>query len=565
MRLFGIFIGIDHYEDDRIPTLRYAVNDAKTLYGIFSSSLECEAQIFTEQDATTKSIKQAITAISRKVSEEDAVILYFSGHGAMEEIPSVSGEKVVSTYLVPYDADRDDLETTALSMEIDVARFFDRLQANSVVFFIDSCYSGQAGGRTFPVRGIAYKKILSGFPQLEKISGKGRIIVTSADSTELAIEHESLQHGVFTYYLIDALKGTSDSVKKGYTTFPELFGHLQKHVPGKAKELSGREQNPLYKGEIKKEIRFPLMRGIGYKTLLDFPQAFCPLTVVVGDRREESEHPKSAGDLFAYSASPSDLSWILQLGLPHDTEIVSDKVFVVSDEDYLKERFGNKNLLIIGSPSSNLLSRIVNSTALFRFHVDQDTQKFANETAATIRSIKDRPLELRRFALDPVNQERLRFYMNQFRKGGLLDPTNLRGLRGFVIPPDRDYGVVTLCRNPYAPTDSIEFVSILAAGVHLPGTMQATKFLSDPKFYFRERPFGGVLSVSLLVNQWADRLNKVDPEWSTEPYNTPEGLIEKFSRIKKETSRTAEMTEDVIDGCIDFIRHLEIGSTLRCK
>lgn len=559
MKIYCLFIGINRYEDDRIPTLRYAVNDAKTLYGIFSSSLECETKMLLDHEATARKIKQAVTRISQKVMEDDSIILFFSGHGAMEEIPNTYGDSDLATYLVPFDADRDDLEATALSMDIDVARFFRKLRAGNVFFFVDSCYSGQAGGRTFPVKGVAFKDIQPGYPQLEKIIGNGRIIITAADLTELAIEHETLQHGIFTYFLIDALRGIGDSLNKGYITFVELFKHLQKYVPEKAKELSGREQHPLYKGEVREEIRFPLMRGIGYKTLLDFPQAFCPLTVVVGDRREETEHPKSAGDLFAYSASPSDLSSILHLGLPSDTDIVSDKVFVTADEDYLKERFGQKNLLIIGSPASNLLSRIVNTTALFRFHVDQDTQNFANETATTIRTIKDKPLELGRFALDPVNQEKLRFYMNQFRKGGFLDPTNLRGLRGFVIPPDKDYGVVTLCRNPFSPVDTSEYVCILAAGVHLPGTMQAIRFLTNPDYHFRERPLGGVLSVSLLVHQWAERLIKVEHEWSTEPYNTPEGLIEKFSTIRKVGSRPPEMTDAVIDNCITFIKQLEFS------
>jgi len=559
MTIFGLFIGIDSYSDRRIPDLKYATNDARTLHRIFASSLECSSQLLVGKDATARAVRMMISNISREAREEDSVVLFYSGHGATERIVTVSREQEINSYLVTFDAEVDDLESTAISMEIDVPRFFRKLRARNIIFFVDTCYSGQAGGKTFPIKGSRLRDIKPGFPQLDKIIGKGRVIVTASDATEVAFEDDVLQHGVFTYMLVDGLRGgIKRPGNRDHTTFSELFNHLQKEVPRKSKELLGRAQHPIYKGEIKEEIRFPLLRGMGYRSLLEFPHAFHPITVVVGDRREGPENIKSAGDIFAYSASPSDLSWILKLGLPRDTDIVSDKVFVVSDEEYLRERFGSQNLLVVGSPASNLLARQVNQTAIFPFQVDEDTQRNAAEMSDTIQKVKDHPLDLRRFAIDERNQEQLRFYMNQFRKGGFLDPTNLRGLRGFVIPPDKDYGVITLSKNVFAQEENNEFLVILAGGVHLPGTMQATRYLISPDHSFKERPLGGVFSVSLIDQRWAERLTNTETEWSTEAYNTPDGLIESFLAMKEVPNRPPEMSDSFLESRVSFIRNLEV-------
>src|SRR5262249_51407130 len=160
--------------------------------------------------------------------------------------------------------------------------------------FIDACYSGSAGGRTFAT--IPAHRALNAFPRLEEITGKGRLIVAAAGKGELANESETLQHGIFTHSLIEALRGRDRSLTQGYTTFDELFSYVERTVPAKARDLLSCEQHPLYKGEVQEQIQFPLLQGFGCRTLLDFPHAFTPLVVVVGDRREPEV--KSAGDLF---------------------------------------------------------------------------------------------------------------------------------------------------------------------------------------------------------------------------------------------------------------------------
>ena len=52
----------------------------------------------------------------------------------------------LAKYLIPMDADPDDLFSTALAMD-DIHTIFARIESERVVVFLDTCYSGAAGGR----------------------------------------------------------------------------------------------------------------------------------------------------------------------------------------------------------------------------------------------------------------------------------------------------------------------------------------------------------------------------------------------------------------------------------
>ena len=104
--------------------------------------------------------------------------------------------------------------------------------------------------------------------------------------------------------------------------------------------------------------------GVG-RTFRDFPEAFYPLEVVTGDKREERGFLIDIADFGAYSASPADTRWIFNLGLAEDVVKHIDKNFLLLDEDRLVERFAKKNLLVIGSPASNHLARMVNDDIVF--------------------------------------------------------------------------------------------------------------------------------------------------------------------------------------------------------
>ena len=75
-----------------------------------------------------------------------------------------------------------------------------------MVAFLDACYSGAAGGRTFASLKTRATTVDDLF--LERLTrSKGRAIITASRPTEVSIELPELGHGIFTYYLVQGLQG----------------------------------------------------------------------------------------------------------------------------------------------------------------------------------------------------------------------------------------------------------------------------------------------------------------------------------------------------------------------
>jgi uncharacterized caspase-like protein len=57
---------------------------------------------------------------------------------------------------------------------------------------------------------------------LDRIArAKGRIILTASGANEVSGEDDKLKHGVFTYFLLEGLRGEADTDKDGMITVDE--------------------------------------------------------------------------------------------------------------------------------------------------------------------------------------------------------------------------------------------------------------------------------------------------------------------------------------------------------
>jgi uncharacterized caspase-like protein len=149
-----------------------------------------------DSQATYQKLRSLLgTKISRQAdSPEDTVFIYFAGHGAPEEDPLNRDGDGIEKYLLTYDTDPNDLYGTALPMD-EIAKIFNRIQAERVVFIADSCYSGESGGRTILAKGRR-ANLSEAF--LERLThGKGRIILTSSRANETSQESDKLGHGFY--------------------------------------------------------------------------------------------------------------------------------------------------------------------------------------------------------------------------------------------------------------------------------------------------------------------------------------------------------------------------------
>ena len=243
--IWAVIIGINAYPNVR--QLKFAVNDARIFYDHLVNYNRIPAEnvtLLVDKEATLTKLRSALgTHLKNKGGKEDMVIIFFAGHGATEkDVMSPDGDGL-EKYLLPYDADPKDLYATALPMG-EISRIFRRIRSERLVFIADSCYSGASGGRTIDIKGMR-TSISDAF--LDRIAtGKGRVIITASGANEVSAENDELKHGVFTYYLVEGLRGMADADEDGLITVDEVYRYVSNKVP----QATGQEQHPVKKGTV---------------------------------------------------------------------------------------------------------------------------------------------------------------------------------------------------------------------------------------------------------------------------------------------------------------------------
>ncbi len=248
-KIWAVVIGISEYE--RVRPLKYADKDASAFHEYLLQQVgipQKQVTFLTNDDATLFNLKRTLgTDLKRKAGPQDTVIIYYAGHGAPETDAMSPDGDGLEKYLIPYDADPQDLYSTGLPMR-EVETIFRRLSAERVIFITDSCYSGATAGRTFST--AARRATVSDNFLSRLAKGKGRVVLTASRAGEVSEERDDLQHGVFTFYLLQGLKGGADYDADGIITVDEAYSYVSTHVP----QVTGQNQHPVKKGEFEGQL-----------------------------------------------------------------------------------------------------------------------------------------------------------------------------------------------------------------------------------------------------------------------------------------------------------------------
>ena len=232
----------EYYGDIRTDNLSYSDDDAKSLGDLLANQgwtvqERIKGDIVSGGETsylpTKAQLISDITALSSLITSDSTVLVYFSGHGDTQN---------GITYIVPYLGVADSTSPVEdLSKCIspdDLSSMLSILPTQNIIIIFDTCYSGgfvnpgsaiDASPQSYTMQSFsAFSTALSNFGSLlsanASASGqKSPIVLSAAGSEESSYDGTSaMQHGVFTYYLLQAATNAGSG---GFVTTTQAYAY----------------------------------------------------------------------------------------------------------------------------------------------------------------------------------------------------------------------------------------------------------------------------------------------------------------------------------------------------
>lgn len=206
-KTFCVIVANENYSD--VPNVEYANRDGEIFKMYCQKTLGIpEKNIKTFYDATYTTIRRAVNwmqTTAKVTGGQSKMIFYYAGHG-------MPGEKDDMAYILPTDGIPQDVNTC-----YKLSDFYERLgeiESQQVVVLMDACFSGMSRGVNSPLlsaRAVAVET-------KEEVLSGNTIVFTATSGDETAMSYQEMQHGLFTYFLLEKLRET-----KGKAPLGELF------------------------------------------------------------------------------------------------------------------------------------------------------------------------------------------------------------------------------------------------------------------------------------------------------------------------------------------------------
>jgi hypothetical protein len=267
-RRVGVFIGINQFQDQRIPPLQAAAADARQMqrdmkrFGKLDQSF-----LLIDEQATLGEIRDTICShVLAATTLGDTVILYFSTHGSRcKDIEGEEDDKL-DEFLAVHDTRIDNEDTVRKTALMDDAfgRWLQALDGRKIIVVLDTCHSGgQAGGGagargSGPAKGAAPAKgfdpgwlprglagtefdFLNGeVLRAKDIGQRDAVLLAASMATERAFERPDRGLSVMTHFLLESLQA------QPRLTVVDAYWYVRRKVPAYvAAAFPGMTQTPV--------------------------------------------------------------------------------------------------------------------------------------------------------------------------------------------------------------------------------------------------------------------------------------------------------------------------------
>jgi uncharacterized caspase-like protein/tetratricopeptide (TPR) repeat protein len=248
-KLWAVVVGVSNYQNLKPEEqLKFAHRDAEAVAAFLRSPEgggfpSNQIKVLLNEQATVAAIRTALGSwLARSAESQDVVYVFFAGHGVVENNEG---------YLLAHDSDPQNLYATALSVAELNRIVSERVHTREQVVIVDACHSGKLG---LVSRGTAGEALISRYLDEVDKSGEGSFRLLASRENERSYEDTRWGggHGVFTYFLLEGLRGKADADTDGVIRAGELLNYLSEVVPNETNAL----QHPRASGNI--DARLPL-------------------------------------------------------------------------------------------------------------------------------------------------------------------------------------------------------------------------------------------------------------------------------------------------------------------
>lgn len=201
--LFVLSIGVSQYSNASL-NLHYADKDARDLAAAWRNQTEMykvvEVKTLTNEQATRQAVRDALDYFKGQITSNDMFVFIFSGHG-------------MNDYLVPYDFNRNDKYSTALSKD-DINEKIKALGCNYIML-LDACHSGSFAkdvtGKDVDPGAFSLNVEQAAQLLVNELSStdKTNIVIGSSSSDQRSFECDACQNGYFAQAVLDCFEGKS--------------------------------------------------------------------------------------------------------------------------------------------------------------------------------------------------------------------------------------------------------------------------------------------------------------------------------------------------------------------
>ena len=218
---YALIIGNDRYTDLKLAQLKTPAADSQALARVLKDqNIGSFDEVIPLVNKTEFQVSRAISTFLTNKKPEDLVLVYFSGHGILDDRGRL--------FLALKDTQTSLLKSTAISSSF-IADEMDSCRSKRQILILDCCHSGAFE------RGVKAGEEKAVTETTFEGNGFGRVVLTASDSTQYALEGDQVikqtELSLFTHFLLEGLQtGKADMNHDGHVSLDEWYDYTYTQV-----------------------------------------------------------------------------------------------------------------------------------------------------------------------------------------------------------------------------------------------------------------------------------------------------------------------------------------------